>query len=523
MASRVVCIAFDSPDLGVLQRGIDEGWMPVLADIVERGRFVPIEDHQELMTSPSWPTFVRGCSFAEHQLFRDFQLEAGTYNMRSVDASAARRPPFWADIGDAGLRSTVVSIYSAPRIPGLPGTQVCGWGSHDPFHRDLANWSDPPGLIESLEREVGKRGIHYGFDIPRNARENRALRERCIEGCRQQTRALLRLLEDTEWDFFFGAYSDCHDAGHYLRHFGDLEDPDRPPDTPDDLTGSLSDIYREVDAGLGEIVKRLPGDACLLVVTPYCMGPYPHAEAAVVPVLERAGLLSRVSPGERGGRLSALAWGRRAVRATVPPPLRRALGRVVPRERWLNELMYADIDWEGTSAFPLIGDGCAAIRLNVAGREPVGTVAPGEEYDSVCDQLKTVFGELVAVDDGLPVAEEVTRFDELFGVAPGPSLPDVAVRWRARYRVPGVRSARLGEVSFTSTDSRLANHVVPGFIIGLGDGIEPSGSARLDGAPAQLVDLAATVLTRLGLELPETLSGRPIEALGAVSEPSRPT
>src|SRR5439155_22428775 len=82
MSSSDVCIAFDSPDLELVQSGIDEGWMHALADIVERGRFVPIEDHQEFLTSPSWPTLIRGCSVVDHGLFRDYQLEDRTYDLR---------------------------------------------------------------------------------------------------------------------------------------------------------------------------------------------------------------------------------------------------------------------------------------------------------------------------------------------------------------------------------------------------------------------------------------------------------
>jgi predicted AlkP superfamily phosphohydrolase/phosphomutase len=522
MTSRLVCIAFDSPDLDMLQRGIDEGWMPALADVVERGRFVAIEDHQEILTSPSWPTFVHGCDPTDHMLFRDAQLGSGTYRIEDVDLERTERPPFWTHVSDAGLRSTIVSVYGGQPLPGLRGTQIVGWGSHDPFSKDIGQWCNPPGLIRSIEREVGKREIRHGFRIPRTTGEFREMGERCIRGTEQQSRALLRLLDETDWDLFFGSFADCHDAGHYLRRFADPNDPDCPPDVDDDLRDALPAIYRKVDAGIGQIVDRLPSDACLMLVTPYTMTRYAHAVAVVEPVLERAGLLARVTGVPAGGaRASALAAARRGVHALVPARLRPALGRLVPRDRWVKDLVYADVDWQRTSAFALLSDGSSAIRLNVAGREPSGTVSPGEHYDRVCDEIKAIFGELVASDDGQPIAEEIVRFDELFDAPPGGPFPDILIRWRERYRLPSVRSERVGEVEVLSEDMRTANHKTPGFIIGLGPGIEASGSTRLEGPPARLVDFAATALARLGIEQPPTLTGRPLEALGAGVSASR--
>ena len=62
--------------------------------------------------------------------------------------------------------------------------------------------------------------------------------------------------------------------------------------------------------------------------------------------------------------------------------------------------------------------------------------------------------------------------------------------------------------------------MAPGFLLGAGPGILPSGSRRLEGPPARLPDVAATVLARLGVELPEVVTGTPIEGLAQpVEEP----
>jgi predicted AlkP superfamily phosphohydrolase/phosphomutase len=43
------------------------------------------------------------------------------------------------------------------------------------------------------------------------------------------------------------------------------------------------------------------------------------------------------------------------------------------------------VDWSQTQAYSLGNEG--QIRLNVAGREPMGCVQPGEEYEQVRDEI----------------------------------------------------------------------------------------------------------------------------------------
>ena len=101
---------------------------------------------------------------------------------------------------------------------------------------------------------------------------------------------------------------------------------------------------------------------------------------------------------------------------------------------------------------PLLDERGAAALLDLRARgfdlvvievSPVPFVHPGK---TELDELKTVFGELVATDDGRPVAGEISRFDELFGTKADGPLPDIVIQWRPRHRVPAVRSDRVGEV-----------------------------------------------------------------------------
>ncbi len=515
---KTALLAFDSPDLDMLQRGIDAGELPFLARLVEDGRFVALDDVQELLTTASWSTITRGTTVTDHLLLADRQLVPGSYRTAPITADEARRPPFWRYVSDAGLRSTVVSVYGAPLLAPFNGTQVVGWGSTDPYNGKLGPpRSDPPELIAQLEGDVGSRTLVYGRQMPRTDAERRSHIDECVRGAEQQAAALIELAGRGDWDLFVASFSDCHEAGHLLWL---QANPDGP--SPDaELRDGLMRIYRAVDAGLGALVERLPSDTAVLLTTPYAMGSHHHLELGLPAMLAAGGWLSHApaGAGSDSRRVRALGRARALVQRTVPSRLRPALGRLVPRDRLLGELELAGIDWSRTRAFALPGDASGHIRFNLAGREPSGAVRAGSEYDELCHEIDEALRELVDAATGQPVVERVARFDELFGVEPSGPFPDLCVQWRRSRAVPAVRSERLGTVEVPQDPLIGGGHYGPGFLIGRAPGIPASGSTRLDGPSARLQDVAPTAMAWLGVQPPEGLSGTAVPGLA----PAAPT
>ena len=342
MGHRVAAFAFDSPDPDLLGAELEAGRMPNLAAMIERGRLVQLTDGQEILTPASSPTIAHGCSPAVHQLVYPTQLVPGTYTLTPVDGNASAQPPFWRHLGDAGLRSVICSPYGAGFQEGLPGAQVIGWGSHDAYARGRP-LSDPPGLAAELERRFGPRTLRYEEPPPRTPAQQRDYIERMVRGTGQQGDALVWLIENQEWDFLFGFFADCHQAGHYLWHLA-CPGGDDPEEPAPDLRDGLSSIYRAVDDALGAVLAALPGDTTALVVNPSAMGVHHGLGEAVEPVLDRAGWLARSTGAPAAPRQRALAAARRVVQRLVPRSLRPALARLVPRDRLVAELALADIE-----------------------------------------------------------------------------------------------------------------------------------------------------------------------------------
>ena len=271
----VAFFGFDAAEPLLVRQGIDEGWLPTLAGILENGRYATLDPVPSGFYNTGWSSLVTGSDIQAHRGVLDRELVPGSYRIVDKTASSFSRPPFWRYISDAGLRSTLASVYSAAVLPSFRGTQVQGWGSIDPYFSKFGEATFDPAEVEQLlRRAVGRRQALYRVSPPRSASQVRRYRDRLVRSVDEQTRGLEALIDGTDWDFFFSSFAEPHQAGHLVWHLTDPLHPDYDPDGSPDLRDALLAIYRAVDAGLGRLIRRLPPECRYFVLTPHGMGPF---------------------------------------------------------------------------------------------------------------------------------------------------------------------------------------------------------------------------------------------------------
>jgi predicted AlkP superfamily phosphohydrolase/phosphomutase len=99
------------------------------------------------------------------------------------------------------------------------------------------------------------------------------------------------------------------------------------------------------------------------------------------------------------------------------------------------------VDWSRTRAYAM---GLGSIYINLAGREPRGSVAPGEEYESVRQGIIEGLQAYVDPDTGEHPVLHVYRREEMYRGFDPALLPDLRAANGENYRV-GWQTA-LGEV-----------------------------------------------------------------------------
>jgi len=103
--------------------------------------------------------------------------------------------------------------------------------------------------------------------------------------------------------------------------------------------------------------------------------------------------------------------------------------------------LFEQVDWSRTKAYAM---GLGGIYINLAGRETQGSVAPGEEYESVRSQIVAGLEGLIDPTTGEHAIHKVYRREEIYKGYDPVIMPDLRVANNLGYRI-GWQTA-LGEV-----------------------------------------------------------------------------
>ena len=323
----------------------------------------------------------------------------------------------------------------------------------------------PPEFKQEIEREVGE----YILDVRdfRSGNKEKILAD-IYEMTRKRFQLARHLLARDDWDYFIMVEMGTDRIHHAL--WDNMDPAHRFYEAGNKFENAIHDYYVEVDREIGELLKFADASTDVLVVSDH-------------------------GAKRMDGGICVNEW----LMANGYLALKEKPQGAVP-------LSKVKIDWSKTKAW---GDGgyYARVFLNVAGREPEGTIAP-EDYEKVRDEL---IAGLKSIRDekGGDIGTKVYRPEELYqevrGVAPDLIVYFGGLYWRSVGTVGG------GKIHTFENDTGPdgANHAENGMIIWRPAGGD-HGEAQLTGA--KITDVAPTILEILGLPVPADMEGKPLAA-----------
>ncbi len=506
---RVVLLILDSVDDGLVSEGMDEGRLPVMANLVRSGWTARIDDQQRTVPGSLWATWITGSPYHEHLTVAADRLRPGGYAIEQTTPELARRPPFWGLLSDAGIPSTLLGM-PAEILPDFLGTQVAAWGSVTQYAVNQGARSSPPEALGWLDAEVGVPRVTFEGSV-RTKRDLTRNADRLLEEVGRQGAGIRLLMERTSWRFFASAFTQAHQAGHLLWHLQDPSHPKHDRTFSDEHKRCISLVYELIDGELGRIVDLLPSNTLLLLMAQEGMGPNVIEHDPTDLLLEAGGWLRRTSRiSDSGGRAWALRSGRELARKVLPAGLRDQIGIRLPGERWWREIRLTNVDWPHTRAFGIPSDVSSFVRVNLAGREPGGIVRPGQDYQALLDELTREFEALVDDETGETAAQEIVQVERSISEPVGDVLPDLIVAWHHRPPFRRLRSPRFGVVDLPQDDIRTGQHRPVGWMVATGPGVPAGDGLRLTGPSNTLLDIAPTILAAFDVPSPTAFRGLPI-------------
>ena len=279
---------------------------------------------------------------------------------------------------------------------------------------------------------------------------------------------------------------------------------------------------------LGSILKSVDNQTTVFLVSGDGMGPNYSGSHILEALLTQMGLLklNTANGSPSGDEPTSIVLSAKAgtdylhtLRKLIPASIRVAISRALlsreTKERLSLRWLTAGIEWHRTRAFLLSNANEGFIRINLKGREPQGIVEPGREYQQICDELYQTVKGMHNPANGRLAAQTVYRTDDIYSGCCRSHMPDIIINWNIDAEVKTqLQTAKYGLVqsntpAFAVSPYYTGNHCPNAFMAVVGPEI-PRGEV-LDGA--NILDLAPTILSHLGVEPPTYMDGRVISEL----------
>jgi predicted AlkP superfamily phosphohydrolase/phosphomutase len=478
--SRFLLIGLDGAEPTLLEPWMDEGRLPNLAAIRNRGCLLPCASTTPPATFPAWTSCTTGVNPGRHGIFDFTAMRDGEYAIRFVNATQRQAPALWNILSAVDKRVAVVGVPGTYPPEEVNGCMVAGFDSPVCTHID-ASFVYPPDLYDTV------RGWRFADFQESNITDDwhtMAL-PRLLEGIDAKTGIALDLLRREAWDFFMVVFGESDTVAH---HYWMFHDPQSPRHRPGHET-AIRDVYERLDATVGQLVQAAGDDVVVGIVSDHGFG---GAGTGVVHLnnwLAEQGYLT-FAPG-RDSVLKKLTL------RVVPERMRGALFRRFPgmASRAESQSRFSGIDWSATRAWSEELNYFPSVRVNLTGREPDGQVDPNA-YDAFCKQLCT---ELEAWE---PIKKARCR-TELYDGPLADRAADIVLEFELENgyshsclrQQGGPSFRRIGPDEYLGGKERgmNGNHRPTGVLM-LSEPT-PAGFARLE-------DVAPTVLATLGVPAP---------------------
>ena len=433
--------------------------LPNLNWLARNGCFGELESSIPAITVPAWSSMLSSHDPGVLGIYGFRNRADYSYDhLKIAIGSAVHSPRVWDYLSRWRKRSIVIGVPQTYPVKPLNGVMISGFltpGRQSRFTYPL-----------EFQKQVLSMAPDYQFDVAGFRTEKKDwLLDQIHRMTRNRFRVVDYLLRHEPWDFFMVMEIGVDRIHHGFWSFHDPLHRNYRPGNP--YESAILEYYQYIDEKLGEWLDYLGNRATVLVVSD-------HGAQRM----------------DGGFCLNEWLWREGYLR------LKRE-----PRAGQIQRFEDLEVDWEHTLAWGS-GGYYGRIFLNVQNREPSGVIPP-ERYEAVRRELAE---KLRAVPDpqGRPMDTRVFFPDRIYrsvqGIAPDLMVYFDNLRWRS------VGSLGHGSIYTLENDTGPdeCNHRQFGMAIYYTPE-NPGQGRQLVGA--QLMDIAPTILSELGVPVPDHFQG----------------
>ncbi|MEJ5377704.1 MAG: alkaline phosphatase family protein [bacterium] len=435
--------------------------LPTFSKLTAKSLHGPLRSIDPPITVPAWTCMVT--SKDPGQLgcygFRN-RPDHGYGPMKIADSTMVVEPTLWRILSRKNMRSILLGVPQTYPPQPLRGLLAAGFLAPD----EKKDFTYPSSLREELDRICGG----YMIDVPSFRLQERSSLLRAVEEMtRKRFQAARHLMQTQDWDFFMLVEIGPDRMHHGFWKYFDPRHPGHEPGNP--LQEALKEYYKLLDMELESLLELMDPSDTLLVVSDHGARP----------------MMGGIRMNEWLRQRSYLRLHQEVKKPTSWDP--------------------SMVDWANTRVWSE-GGYYARVFINVKGREPMGTVRPSE-YQSFRQELACEIAEMKG-PDSKSLGNIVLFPEEIYRVCRGVA-PDLMV-YPAGLDYRSIGTVGDGDLFTSQNDTGPddANHDPLGIYM-LYEPWKSQGSLPAQ-REAHLLDVAPTVLDRLGVEPLQQMLGKTI-------------
>ena len=423
---RLLVIGLDGATWDIIDALLQSGRLPAMAGMAGTGTRAVLQSTVPSATFPSWTTFMTGKNPGGHGLFDFTELARGSYGIRFLNATFRRSETLFMMLSRAGLRVGAMGVPATYPPERVNGFMISGFDSPVAGSIDTS-FVHPPELYRDIRSAVGEYRISDLLETYMTGQWYVRASEKIMTSLDKKARTALYLYRREPWDFFMVHFGESDTAAHHFWKFHDPASPRYEP-APGRLPHTIRDVYVKLDSIINDFLESLWEDTTVLIVSDHGFGGAGTRAVSLNRWLEGEGLLElsdRPALLDRGLELVKQAGLRHLHHGLQELVFRSPLRRIARRMETASR--FRGIQWSGTAAFSEDMNHFPGIHINLQGREPQGTVAPGTDYERVRDEVIAGLRTWRDPETGRHIVRRAWRREEVYRGRYVERAPDIII------------------------------------------------------------------------------------------------
>ena len=205
---RALLIGLDGMTFTVVKPLIEQGIMPTMKSLMDKGTWGTLESVTPPVTGPAWVSIVTGKQPGNHGIFDFFKptksKNAVGMSRRIVNAREVDGKPIWRLLTEHDKTSIVMNVPVTYPPVNIKGAMMTGMLTPSTNSR----FTHPPDLYDKLQKDLGPYTITVNWQGYTDSTADRFVDD-VIQCAADRTKYALRLMDEyPDWDFCFPCYTE---------------------------------------------------------------------------------------------------------------------------------------------------------------------------------------------------------------------------------------------------------------------------------------------------------------------------